>query len=134
MIVDPTKTQFASPAFLIDKIAAYSSQTDSFPNSVGFGISYSIPGSGSAFPTYTLKSITNPYGKKCLPNLSWSVDGVDFYDQDAELFYFNGGAMAAYTQMGVQCGCSDSTIYFFFQSSFTSNQTVYIQFAIDSLT
>lgn len=134
MGVDPTKVQFAAPAFNIDKIAAYSTATDSSPNSVSNGISYSIPGSGGITPTYTLQSIPNPYGKKCLPNLSWSVDGVDYYDQDAELFYFNNSLNSALVQMGVQCGCSDSTIYFFFQSSFTSNQTVHIQFSIDSLT
>lgn len=133
MTVDPTKTQFAS-AYTIDKIAAYSSLTDSYPNSVGVGLSYSIPGSGLQTPTYTLQSIANPYSKRCLTNLSWSIDGASFYDQDDQLYYYNAGHASEFTQMGVICGCSDSTIYFFFQSSYTATQTVYLQFAIDSPT
>jgi hypothetical protein len=132
MSVDPTKTQFASE-YNVDKIAAYSTITDSSPSSVGIGLNYSIPGSGSFFPTYTLESIPNPYGKKCLTNLSWSIDGASFYDQDAQLPYYNSSSMEQLVQMGVQCGCSNSEIYFFFQSSYTSTQTVYLQFAIDNI-
>ena len=134
MGVDATKVQFAAPAYNIDKIAAYSTPTDSYPNSVGIGLSYSIPGSGSTFPTNTLKSITNPYGKRCFTTLSWSIDGTNFYNQGTSLFYYNGGAASIYTQMQVFCGCSDSLIYFYFSSSYTSNQTVYLQFAVDSPT
>ena len=117
----------------VDKIAAYSTQTDSYPTSVGVGYSYSIPGSSTFTPAYTMESIPNPYGKKWLTNLSWSGDGASFYDQDAILPYYNVANQSQFTQMGVTCGCSNSTIYFFFQSSYTSTQTVYLQFAIDNI-
>lgn len=131
-MIDPTKVQFAS-SLNADKIAAYSTNVDSSPSSVGIGYSYSIPGSSTFTPTYTTESIPNPYGKKCYPNLSWSVDGVNYYDQDAQLPYYNSANKEQFTQMGVSCGCSNSTIYFVFQSSYTSTQTVYIQFAIDNI-
>lgn len=123
MAVDPTKVQFAVPAFTIDKIAAYSTPTDSFPSSVSANISYSITG-GGGFPAYTLKSITNPYGNKCLPTLSWSTDDTNWYDQDAQDTDFTI----------VSCGCSDTTIYFFFNAQYSGSKTIFIQFAIDSIT
>lgn len=132
MSVDPTKTQFSTETN-VDKIAAYSTQFDSDPSSVGIGLNYSIPGSGSFLPTYTVETIPNPYGKKCLTNLSWSIDGFNYYDQDAQLVYYNGSEQQQLLQMSVSCGCSDSTIYFAFQSEYTSNQTVYLQFAIDNI-
>jgi hypothetical protein len=131
MAVDPTKTQFAS-GWDIDKIPAYSTPTDSYPASVGIGLSYSIP--GGLYPgTYTLKSIPNPYGTKCLTNLGWSLDGIAFYDQDDISQYYNSTNRELLLQMQVSCGCSNSTIYFSFLSAYTSTQTVYIQFAIDSI-
>jgi hypothetical protein len=130
---DPTQTQFASE-YVVDKIATWSSTLDSAPSNVGINISYTIPGSASPFPTNSIRSVMNPYDKKCLTNLSWSVDGVNYYDQDTTLDYYNATNQEMFTQMQVTCGCSNSTIYFFFQSSYTSTQTVYLQYAIDSPT
>jgi hypothetical protein len=132
MTADPTKINFYS-GFPIDKITAYSSTTGSSPSSVPVNISYSIAGD----PTngvFVIESIANPYGKKCLTNLSWSVDGINYYDQDAQLQYYNASQHLNLTQMQVQCGCSDANIYFSFTSFYTSTQTVYLQFAIDSIT
>lgn len=123
MSVDPTKTQFAAPAFIIDKIPVYSTPTDCYPSSVGIGLSYSITGGGGS-PAYTLESITNPYGIKCLTSLSWSEDGLNWYDQD------DTGTDAT----NVSCGCNATTIYFFFEAQFTGTKTIYVQFAIDSIT
>jgi hypothetical protein len=120
MTVDPTKTQFAS-AWTIDKIPAYSTPTDCYPTSVGIGISYSITGGGGPI-TYTLKTITNPYGKKCLTSMSWSEDGTNWYDQD------DNGTDATI----VACGCNANNIYFFFGAQYSGARTIYIQFAIDS--
>jgi hypothetical protein len=133
MSVDPTKVQLAAPAFDIDKIAAYSSQVDSSPASVPTSVSYSIPG-GYPGLGYNLATIPNPYGKKCLTNMSWSVDGADYYDQDDQLQYYNATQQSMLIQMQVFCGCDNNTIYFFFQNTYTSTQTVYIIFAIDSIT
>ena len=121
--------QFASE-YPIDKIAAYSSLSDVYPASVPANISYSITGSGTSSPSYTLKSIANPYGKRCLPSLTWSLDGTNWYDQDDVLI----DTSTLFIKMQVSCGCSDSTIYFFFVSSFAGTQTVNIQFAVDSPT
>ena len=130
MAADDTKLQFYS-GLVADKIAAYSMTADSSPPTVSSAISYSIPGSGLSIPDFTLNSLANPYGKKCLTTLIWSLDNVNWYDQDDSLGYVNGAA-GFQVKMQVSCGCSDSTIYFFFQSSYTSTQTVYIQFALDS--
>ncbi len=137
MGVNPTKVQFATPAFTVDKIAAYANNLgNSFPASIPTNISYSgIPGSGNnASTTYTTKTLPNPYGKRLLTTFSWSVDGANYYDQGAQLYYFSSFNQQWLVQMQAYCGCSDSTIYFSFGSQYTANQTVYIQFAVDSTT
>lgn len=133
MSVDASQVQVAFPAYDIDKIAAYSTQFDSYPTSVGVGYSYSIP-SNYEQVNYTLETIPNPYGSALLTNLSWSVDSADYYDQDCQLWYYNSTLQQLTLQMGVSCGCSDDTIYFFFQTQYTGTQTVYLQFAVDSPT
>lgn len=130
-MIDVTKVQFAS-AFNIDKIAVYSTPDDSSAG-VPQNISYSIPGSATSTPTVTVHSISNPYGKKCLTSLSWSLDASHWYDQDDTLYYYSVDRMDKAIQMNVICGCSDSTIYFSFTSDYPTTQTVYVQFAVDSI-
>lgn len=136
MSVDITKVQFATPAYTIDKIATYADgQGNSWPSGTPINLHYDIPGSGIPdTPTYTLQSIPNLYTKRLLTTLSWSLDNVNYYDQGVPVFYYNATDMLFGTQMQIFCGCSDSTIYFQFVSSFTATQTVYLQFALDSPT
>lgn len=132
MGIDQTKVQFASPAYNIDKISSYSIVTDSFPSSVPSALSYSIPAALAG--VYTLQSMANPYGKRCIPNVSFSLDGVSFYDQGTSVPYYNATSKQLQVQMRVNGGCSDSTIYLAFYSEYTATQTVYVQFAMDSPT
>lgn len=124
MSLDRSKVQFFS-GDTIDKIVAYSSKTDSSSPSIPIDITYTVGAGGPLTPVFLLKSIPNPYGKRCIPNLSWSLDGLNYYDQIDQ--------PNATTQVSVVCGCSDTTIYFYIQNQSTSSQTVHIQFAIDTI-
>ena len=135
MTVDLSKLQFVAPLYPVDKIAVYSSSTSASNNDIaGAGLAYSILGSSTTSTTLTtVQTIKNPYGRKCLTNAVFSLNGTNWYDQNTALEYYNSTERSPGLRMSMFCGCSDSTIYFVFNSQYTSTQTVYVQFAVDSI-
>lgn len=129
--VDATKTQF-STTYEVDKIALYSTTTDG----QGYTSGASITVGAAALPSTTVftGSVANPYGKKCLPTLCWSLDGVNFYPQNVPIFYFNATYASYFWRALAFMGCSDSTLYVGVTSQYGSSQTIYIQLALDSPT
>lgn len=127
MTVDVSKLKFYS-GYPIDKITT---------DNTNAPISYSIAGNAGVSPTTSLQSITNPFGAKGLSTCSFSVDNINFYDQNSPLIFYSVFHAEPLTQMQVQCGVSDSTIYFFIQSNYHDaggtpiTQTVYINYAVD---
>lgn len=121
--------------FPSDKVAMYSTTTDSSGSGIGIGGSMTAVAPSSASVTQTtIASLANPYGRKCLMTLSWSLDKLNWYPQNMPIFYFNSTDKSYYWQALAFGGCSDDTIYFGVDSQYTSDQTIYFQFALDSPT
>lgn len=124
MTVDITKLQYYS-GYPIDKITVEDTT------------SYSMAGAGGLSTNTSLQTVTNPFGQRCLSTCSYSVDNINFYDQNTALPFFSTFHQTYLTQMQVQCGSSDTTIYFFLQSNYQDGagnpltQTVYINYALD---
>jgi hypothetical protein len=133
-MVDVSKLQFYSED-VSDKIAMFSSNTDSSGSGIGIQgkMTAAAPSDPSQVAT-TIASIANPYGKKCLMTLSWSLDGISYFPQNQPAYYYNAGYSGYYWQALGFGGCSDSTIYFGVDSQYTASQTIYFQFALDSPT
>lgn len=131
--VNATKTQYSS-LDLVDKIPVYSTTTDA--QGIGINAKQSVGpviGTPSTDTTTYIATLDNPYGKKCLTTLSWSLDGENYLPSDEPQYYFNSDANEYLLQVLPFMACSDSTIYFMVNTSYTADQTVYLQFALDSL-
>jgi hypothetical protein len=116
-----------------DKIAVYSLTDDS--SGIGKAANMDIPAADSPdSPQVFIASLDNPYGKKCLMTLSWSVDNVNFYPQNTPIYYYNATFAGYYWRALGFGGCSDDKIYFGCTTSYDSAQTIYFQFALDSPT
>lgn len=134
LIANYDKIAFTS-YFSNDKVAMYSTLTDSSGEGIGIGASLIATAPASAEDIQlTTASIPNPYGRRCLMTLSWSLDRINFYPMNTPIFYFNATFQEYLWQALAFGGCSDSTIYFGVDSQYTSSQTVYFQFALDSPT
>lgn len=89
--------------------------------------SYSL--TGSPTPATATHSISNPYGLKCLTNVSWSIDNTNFYDQDDEIWISIGQTLCS-----LKVGVSDSDIYFYLTNSTNGNTyTFYINYTLYSI-
>lgn len=130
-MVDATKVQFYS-GDVTDKIAVFSTNTDSSSNGIGIQGSMTAVAGVPSVGALTTANIPNPYGKRCLMTLSWSLDAVNYYPMNQPAYYYNATDASYYWQAEAFGGCSDSTIYFGVFSQYTANQTVYFQFALDS--
>ena len=118
----------------LDKVAMYSVTNDAseplLPNTrATLGAASGLP-----FASVAVASITNPYGRKCLPTLSWSPDGTNYYPMNVPVFYYNATYMQYMWQALSFAGCSDSLIYIGFTTQYNASQTLYIQYAFDSPT
>lgn len=132
MSVNTDLTYFFSGA-PIDKIQSWSNTTDSSPGLL-VGYRFSIPANpspGSGLQAGT-GSTANPYGKRGLPHLSWSIDQVNWYSTGAQIIYFNSSLQGYVTQIAMYLVCSDSTLTFVAITGYTLPQTIYIQFAVDN--
>lgn len=103
--------------------------------------SYTVAGSSDpTTPTYSLQTIPNTSGKKSFVNMSWSIDTVNFQDQQSAL-YFNSSFFvgAQILKFQAQAGSDASNIYFFLQNGFSDgsgnplSQTVTLNYAIYSI-
>lgn len=132
--VDATKTQMET-THQVDKVAMYSSTTDSSGDGIGIGGSFVAAAASSLpFTTITTASVPNPYGKKCLMTLSWSVDNINYHPMNVPIFYFNASYNSYFWRALAAGGCSDDTIYFSVTSQYDQDQIIYFQFALDSPT
>jgi hypothetical protein len=133
--IDPAKVQFNS-LDQVDKAPVYSLLGDSSGiGSNANAVVGTVIGPASSNSTVYMATLTNPYQKRCLMTLSWSIDRVNFYPANVPIFYFN----PTYNMYLWRCltfgGCSDSTVYVGFTTQYdVANQTVYVQFALDSPT
>lgn len=127
MPVDVSKLQFYS-GYPIDKITQQGT------------VSYTVAGSSSSSPDIVTQTIPNTFGKKGFINLSWSVDNLNYQDQQNQLFFissFFGGEQLISFQ--AQAGSDDSTIYFYLQNGLLdgsgnpTSQTVTINYAVYSV-
>jgi hypothetical protein len=118
--------------FDVDKIATYSSKDDS--SGIGSGGYLSVL--AGTPPTYsiTYATIANPYEKRCLITMSWSLDNLNFYPMNVPIFYYDAGSASYLWQALGYMGCSDSLIYIACTNSYGSAQNMYVQFALDSPT
>lgn len=121
MTLDVTKAQFETVND-VDKIA--------------YNASGSLTATAASPPssTVTTATIPNPYGKRCLMTLSWSLDNINYYPTNVPIFYYNSGLQSYLWQALGFGGCSDSSIYLCCTTQYGSPQTVFIQFAVDSPT
>lgn len=132
MTLDPTKVQYSS-LDIVDKIPVYSTKTDG----QGLGINGSLAvGAASALPSSSIfvGTVANPYGRKCLVTMSWSLDGTNYYPMNTPTFYFNATFSSYFFQALGFAGCSNSLIYIACTTQYTSAQTMYFQIALDSPT
>lgn len=119
MSVDVTKVQFYG-GYTIDKITTQGTLT------------YNIPTGSLISPSSTVQKIANPYQKRCLTSASYSTDGLSFYDQTEDEFYFDPGLGFYETKLTVRCGCDDNTIYFWIKARY-SPLTVTINYTLDNI-
>lgn len=133
MSLDPTKIQFETVDH-VDKIAVYSTMLDS--SGFGIGADGYLNVNASSHDDYlvTHASIPNPYGKRCLPTMSWSLDHANYYPANVPIFFYDSVNQGYYWQALGFVGCSDSSIYLCCTSAYGSTQKMYIQFALDSPT
>lgn len=129
---DVLKSQFIS-THQVDKVALYSTMEDGLGYTARGTLAVGTP-ADPVFGGVYWASVANPYGRKCLMTLSWSVDGVNFYPQNVPLFYYNATHLAYYWQALGFGGCSDSLVYLACTTQYTADQTMYVQFALDSPT
>lgn len=104
-------------------------------------VSYTVAGSSDpTTPTYSTQSITNISGKKSFVNMSWSVDTVNYQDQQSALYFnstFFGGSQIISFQS--QAGTDTNNVYFFMQNGLSDgsgnpvSQTVTINYAVYSI-
>lgn len=118
--------------FNADKIAVYSSKTDS--SGIGAGGSLAVVAATPPDNSITVATIANPYGRKCLPTMSWSLDDTNFYPMNIPIYYYNATFQEYLWQALGFMGCSDSLIYICCTTAYGSAQTMYVQFALDSPT
>lgn len=133
MSLNVADAQFASD-FNIDKIQSWSTQTDSSSDLLS-GYHITIPADPS-IPAVVAGTgtITNPYGKRGLPNITWSLDKVNWYPNGGQIIYFNSDHFLYMTQVAAYIACSDTTITFVVFTGYTAPQTLYFQLAIDNPT
>lgn len=99
-------------------------------------LSLSVPKSsdGSTLGIATT-AVANPYGQAGFTTVSFSLDNINFYNQNSSIEYWNSGLSETLSQMIVTSGCDASSIYFMATSLYTvSAQTVFINYAVDSAT
>jgi hypothetical protein len=118
--------------FDVDKVAVYSSKDDGSGSGIGSGGSLAVPAGTPNTYSITYATVANPYGKRCLPTLSWSLDNVNYYPVNVPIFYFNATFQQYLWQALGFAGCSDDLIYLCCTNSYGSAQTMYMQFALDS--
>lgn len=73
----------------------------------------------------TTATLENPYGRKCLITLAWSIDNVNFYPA--------GGYTAVSQPYTANAWVSDSTIYIYLTNSSGGTVTFYTRFALDTI-
>lgn len=116
--------------FNADKIAVYSSKTDS--SGIGAdGVLTVLPASPPDF-NVSFAQIPNPYGHRCLPTMSWSLDGINYYPVNVPIFYFNTTNQEYEWQALGFMGCSDTFITICCTTQFGTTQSMHVQFALDS--
>jgi hypothetical protein len=125
--------QFGSD-FVIDKIQSWSTPSDASPGLLA-GYKITVPADPS-IPTVVAGagSITNPYGKRGLPTVTWSIDQTNWYPNGGQILYYNAANAEYITQVASYITCSDTTITFVIYTGYTAAQTVYFQLAIDNPT
>lgn len=133
MSSDSDLIQFSSN-LTIDKIQSWSTTDDSSTNLDQFNLTVEIPAAPTVLDDLIgIGSITNPYGSRGLTTLAWSLDGINWYPQNAIIFYYNTVSAGYYWKMFVTMACSDDDITFMFDTQYTDgSQTVYLQFAVDN--
>lgn len=97
MSVNISETAFTTE-YPIDKIFAQGTET------------FTVPPVSSINSVF-FHSIPNPHGKKGLTTCSWSIDGINFYDQTSSIFY-EPDPIDYILGFSVNVGCSDSSIFF----------------------
>lgn len=118
--------------FNADKVAVYSTKDSS--SGIGAGGSLSVTAGVPPNNSVVYASIPNPYGRKGLMTMSWSLDNVNYYPANVPIFYYNATFASYLWQALGFMGCSDSLIYICCTTAFGSAQTMYVQFAMDSPT
>jgi hypothetical protein len=109
MAVDYTKLSFSSDK-QIDKVVYESSV-----------ITYSVPAASSR-----TESLTNPYGSKCFITLAWSTDGTSYYPAQAYT-----AVTDTYTVNG---WVDQNSVYVYLENNSASPLTMYIKYALDTIT
>jgi hypothetical protein len=130
-MIDVSQVQFSSE-FTIDKIQSWSSTTDA-SEGLAAHYTFTIP-ADSILPDLAAGtgSITNPYGRRGLPTVTWSIDQVNWYPTGGQILYYNGTFASYFTQIAVYLVTTDSQITFVVTTGYTSSQQVYVQFAVDN--
>lgn len=102
-------------------------------------VTYSVTGAAinPTTPHLRLESIPNPTGQKCLTAVSWSVDGVNFYDQQAATYYYLNAFNPNVLSFNAMVGTDENFIYFSMRNGLVDvntfapiTQTVTINYAL----
>lgn len=126
------QVQFSSE-FNVDKIQTWSSAVDS--SGIGAGFHLTVP-ANTSLPTLleATGSLSNPYGKKGLPTITWSLDQQNWYPTGGQIIYFDPVHAQYTTQVAVYMAVTNSLITFVVTTGLNAPQTIYLQFAVDNPT
>lgn len=114
--------QFYS-GYPIDKVFAQGSLTLAVPAATG-----------PLNPGVATTTVPNPYGHAGFTTLSFSIDNVNFYNQNSSIEYWDTVDLLTVPQMTVTSACRADLIYFKAISFYVPGpQTVFINYAVDAV-
>jgi len=101
-------------------------------------VTYTVTGPANpTTPNLRLESIPNPTGQKCLTAASWSVDGSNYYDQQAATYYYLNAFNPNVLSFNAMVGTDLDNIYFSMRNGLVDvdtfvaiDQTVTIKYAL----
>lgn len=78
-----------------------------------------VAGTGALSPTTTLITLTNPYGKKCMVNGSYTIDaGANYYDVETPINFNSPYRLFEMLKASIEIGCSDTNIYILIRNGY----------------
>lgn len=120
--------QAANSDYTLDRILS-----DFNGNSTTHSVAAATLSGGIYLPKTDVKIITNPIGKKALPNMIFSIDGVNFYPQRYRTYNPGNPIRAGQLGAGVGMAVDALNIYFYFTHYIGSQVDFTMKWTLDEI-